>query len=480
MTSTEFIIRGTDKSSLHENFNFDQSINKCIVVDNQNYPIIQQPQEITNQQPQSWYHNYFLFGVCILVNSSLHPFSMINCFKQFSNQKQKISQQPSNSTLIDKSDIDVSEKVNIESHPKKTTQQVENLKSKNSTDIHFKDEIKTLNIPKVSPKTISKHDKFLRGGSLTNVFSTSKLLTDNFFGPNAKIISKNIKKRAVVVRPKIEVPINTFITIDSINNCNINCCLIIEELYSTFDKEEQYIARTNIVNNHIYINNDMIEVLIGWLIKVNVEFRCSNETIFLTVHLIKEYIHRVKNLKRSKFQLFGAVCFLIASKYEDIIIPKVCNIIVITDRAYSRKEIIDAEIEILTVLNFNLTIPTIYTFLCRYLKAAHADIKMVDLACYISELTLNECQYYSYLPSEIAAGAIYLTRKFSNRNNWSSCLTYHTKYSEEHVSKIANKMEISCMNAYKNKDNINYSEKNAAFMKYSNSKYNRVSLMFKN
>jgi G2/mitotic-specific cyclin-B, other len=59
---------------------------------------------------------------------------------------------------------------------------------------------------------------------------------------------------------------------------------------------------------------------------------------------------------------------LIASKYEEIWAPELRDFIFISDKAYTRDQILQMEKVMLNTLSFNLTVPTAYNFLGRFLK----------------------------------------------------------------------------------------------------------------
>lgn len=63
---------------------------------------------------------------------------------------------------------------------------------------------------------------------------------------------------------------------------------------------------------------------------------------------------------------------LIASKYEEIWAPEVKDFVYISDEAYTREQILNMEKVMLNTLSFNLTVPTPFNFLARFLKAAGA------------------------------------------------------------------------------------------------------------
>lgn len=127
------------------------------------------------------------------------------------------------------------------------------------------------------------------------------------------------------------------------------------------------------------------------------------------------------------------------------------------------------EAEILTTLDFKFTVPTIHTFLCRYLKAAHADRAMVQLSCYLTERCLQEYTLLKYLPSQIAASAVLIARTSLKRHPWSPTLVKYTGYDEPDLS--------LCINEIKTVLNISGNQQQAVYRKYSSSKFGAVAKM---
>jgi hypothetical protein len=64
------------------------------------------------------------------------------------------------------------------------------------------------------------------------------------------------------------------------------------------------------------------------------------ETLFLTVNLIDRFL-AAQPVVRKKLQLVGVTAMLLACKYEEVSVPVVEDFIVISDRAYSRKEVLE-------------------------------------------------------------------------------------------------------------------------------------------
>lgn len=139
----------------------------------------------------------------------------------------------------------------------------------------------------------------------------------------------------------------------------------------------------------------------------------------------------------------------------------------ITDRAYNKEEILQMELEVLLALQYNCTVPTAHTFLCRYLKAAHADRTMVQLACYLAERSLQEVSSLQFLPSTIAATSILIARKTLKRHPWSPTLLKYTGLDESDLQGCVNDMRSYLGNTLT-------SQQQAVYRKYSGPKFGAV------
>ena len=102
---------------------------------------------------------------------------------------------------------------------------------------------------------------------------------------------------------------------------------------------------------------------------------------------------------------------LIASKYEEIYAPEVRDFVYITDKAYTKEEILKMEFLLLTTLDYNICTPSSFRFLERYAKIAQFDVKRFSMAQYLIELPLIEYKMLKYHPSYLAASAVFLTNK---------------------------------------------------------------------
>ncbi|KAF7830233.1 cyclin-A2-2-like isoform X1 [Senna tora] len=182
------------------------------------------------------------------------------------------------------------------------------------------------------------------------------------------------------------------------------------------------------------ITPSMRGVLIDWLIEVSDEYKLVPDTLYRTVNLIDRFLSK-RLIQKRRLQLLGVTCMLIASKYEEICAPRVEDFCFITDHTYPREEVLKMETEVLNILHFQLSVPTTKTFLRRYIQASQSSCKvpcaeLEFLANYLAELTLVEYSFLTFLPSLIAASAVFLARWTLNQSEhpWNPTLEYYTNY----------------------------------------------------
>ena len=79
----------------------------------------------------------------------------------------------------------------------------------------------------------------------------------------------------------------------------------------------------------------------------------------------------------------------IATKYEEIYPPDLRDFVYVTDKAYTKHEILEMEGLILNSLSFNITINSSYLFLERYAKILQSQTQ-VHQKCYFMARYLIE------------------------------------------------------------------------------------------
>ncbi|KAH9693823.1 Cyclin-B2-4 [Citrus sinensis] len=217
----------------------------------------------------------------------------------------------------------------------------------------------------------------------------------------------------------------------------------IDDIYNFYKKAESsgYVP-PNYMAQQFDINERMRGILIDWLIEVHYKFELMEETLYLTVNLIDRFL-TVQPVVRKKLQLVGVTAMLLACKYEEVSVPVVEDLILISDKAYSRKEVLDMEKLMVNTLQFNMSVPTPYVFMRRFLKASQSDKKLELLSFFLIELCLVEYEMLKFPPSLLAAAAVYTAQcTLSGFKQWSKTSEWYTSYSEEQLLECSRLMVI--------------------------------------
>ncbi|KAI3962475.1 hypothetical protein MKW92_016632, partial [Papaver armeniacum] len=199
----------------------------------------------------------------------------------------------------------------------------------------------------------------------------------------------DLMEEEVEMEDIVEEPI---LDIDSCDSKNTLAVVdYIDDIYAHYKKTEQS-----------DINEKMRAILVDWLIEVHYKFELMDETLFLMVNIIDRFLAR-QTVERKKLQLVGITTMLLACKYEEVSVPVVDDLILICDKAYTRKEVLAMEKSIVNTLQFNMSVPTSYVFMKIFLKAAQSDKKLELLSFFLIELSLVDHDMLRFLLSMLAA-----------------------------------------------------------------------------
>lgn len=233
-----------------------------------------------------------------------------------------------------------------------------------------------------------------------------------------------------------EAPPLSLVDVGDVNNAQA-VVEYVAEIMAHFRRSEGIFAPSReYMSKQTDISPKMREILIDWLIEVHLKFKLRPETLYLTVSNIDRFLER-HAVSRTKLQLVGCTAMLLAAKYEEIYAPEVRDFVYISDKAYTREQILQMEAIMLRTLEFKLTVPTAFRFGERFIKVALSGTDpqlhetRTHLANFLMELTLQEYSFLKYMPSMVAASAIYLAMKMTGQTKpWSELLESETQYSE--------------------------------------------------
>ncbi|KAL0718189.1 hypothetical protein Bca4012_067511 [Brassica carinata] len=163
------------------------------------------------------------------------------------------------------------------------------------------------------------------------------------------------------------------------------CSLYAADMYDSFHVAEldQRPSTSYMVQVQRDIGPSMRGILIDWLVEVSEEYKLASDTLYLAVNIIDRFLTS-NYIEKRRLQLLGVTCMLIAS---------------------------------------------------RFIQAAHASdqdfhTETEFLANYLAELTLVEYSFLRFLPSLIAASAVFLARWTldQSKHPWNSTLQHYTRY----------------------------------------------------
>ncbi|KAG5336151.1 CCNB protein, partial [Acromyrmex heyeri] len=217
-------------------------------------------------------------------------------------------------------------------------------------------------------------------------------------------------------------------------------------------------------------------VLIDWLVEVHQQFRLMQETLYLTIAIIDRFLQLFRSIDRKKLQLVGVTAMFIASKYEEMYSPDISDFVYITDKAYSKIDILNMEMLIVKTLDYSFGRPLPLHFLRRYSKAGKALPIHHTMAKYFLEESLVYYEMCHYPPSLIAAAAIYLAFLIIGNDEddegkviWSDTLAYYSTYSKDDVLPAVHDIAAIITNA----ENSKYQ---AVRKKYVHVKHMKISI----
>ncbi|XP_071712261.1 cyclin-A2-4 [Rutidosis leptorrhynchoides] len=301
-----------------------------------------------------------------------------------------------------------------------------------------------VNISKMKAQQVSAHSqsttvecamKFDQIKSLKKVRGTPEMKNN----VNISKLQRSSRKGKIDVHEKPTLSIKPdFTDIDSDQKDPLMCGLYASEIYSNLRVAElMHRPQFNFMETvQRDVTPSMRGVLVDWLVEVSVEYKLDPETLYLTIHLIDLFLSQ-NYIERQRLQLLGITCMLIASKYEEQCAPSIEDFCIITDNTYTKSEVVQMESQVLNNLKFPLSAPTTIAFLRRFLRAAQASleirsVELEHLANYLAELTLIDYNFLVFLPSTIAASAVFLAKWMldQSRHPWNDTLEHYTNYQQ--------------------------------------------------
>lgn len=181
----------------------------------------------------------------------------------------------------------------------------------------------------------------------------------------------------------------------------------------------------NYLEIHTDLTQNMIMILLDWIIDVSLKFKLLSNTLFRTIQLIYIFLEKTNTpINRKELQLVGIACMLLASKLEEMYSIEVRDFIYICDSAYNEDELLDTEFKILDQVKY-LSNPMPIEFLRVYDGIFEHSAEKHTLTKMILEHALFSKKLITYNPSTLAMCISYMSTQRYTLNSEQENKCYH-------------------------------------------------------
>merc|ERR1711865_120760 len=197
-----------------------------------------------------------------------------------------------------------------------------------------------------------------------------------------------------------------------------------------FRQEVTFLPCADYMDMQPDLTSKMRTILMDWLIEVHMKYRLRSETLHLAVNLIDRHLSRMPIVRR-RLQLIGVCAMFIAAKFEEITPPEINDWVYITDKAYTKEELLGMECTMLSALSFQIVVPTAAHFFHGSQKANGCNDMHRSLAQYILELSILDIRTLHFAPSHLVAAALLLSNEILGRRPaWPSLMATQSHHTE--------------------------------------------------
>ncbi|KAL7670909.1 hypothetical protein ACOME3_005825 [Neoechinorhynchus agilis] len=181
--------------------------------------------------------------------------------------------------------------------------------------------------------------------------------------------------------------------------------------------------------------------LLGIWVNIHRRFHMKQETLQLSIRYFDKYIENVQ-YSHGEVQLIALTSLFIASKYEETYIPTLDDFLFLTDGSYEVQRMLDFEQRFLTILNYELGLPSPINFLKRASKISGVNHATYLFALYLIELWFFDLELVrQWSPSHVASVALYVSMVGHNVVPvWSPAVAFHMKVSEDQVEQDSRRL----------------------------------------
>ncbi|XP_044750684.1 G2/mitotic-specific cyclin-B3 isoform X2 [Coccinella septempunctata] len=247
---------------------------------------------------------------------------------------------------------------------------------------------------------------------------------------NISLVAKQMKEQLNLGNHEVPEGVHDFDK-ENMNDVNQSSEYAMD-IFNYLKEKEDRQQIPDYMGSQVCITTWMRSLLVDWMVEIQESFELNHETLYLGVKLVDLYLSRV-TVGKETLQLVGAAAIFVASKYDERIPPLIEDFLYICDGAYTRRELIRMEMNLLKVCDFDLGVSISYRFLRRYARCSKVNMPVLTLARYILEISLMNYEAVTVKESKLAAASLYMALKMRGVSGWTPTLEFYTGYKIEDI-----------------------------------------------
>ncbi|KAG2061387.1 hypothetical protein BDR06DRAFT_978890 [Suillus hirtellus] len=176
----------------------------------------------------------------------------------------------------------------------------------------------------------------------------------------------------------------------------------------------------------------MCQVLVDWLLQqVNFHWHLPPETLWVAVNLMDCFLSR-HTISPMKLLLVGITVMMVAAKYEEGQAPSISEFVLITNKSFTKEDILKSECVLLQTLKFKISQYCLPHMWIHHISvnADNNKTRTRMLGMFLTEITLLDCRFLRYKPSLIAVMGMYSARRMLGCD-WNALFTQHSGFVAE-------------------------------------------------
>ncbi|KJH48023.1 cyclin domain protein [Dictyocaulus viviparus] len=235
------------------------------------------------------------------------------------------------------------------------------------------------------------------------------------------------------------------------------------DIFKYYKSREKLFHVPDYLTQHPHLNKQTRAVLADWMVEVQETFELNHETLYMSVKILDLYLSKTEGVLKDDLQVLASAAIFIACKFEERSPPLIDDFMYVCDEQFTRDQMIQAEMKVLDVVNYDIGFPLSYRFVRRYARVTKTDMPKLTLARYILETSLMFYEFVGVSESLMAAAAILLAFKMHDKHAiWTPILHKYSGYKAEDVEPL-----MWELNHMMHKRQVIYDRLETVFSKYN-------------